>query len=622
MRFFLLSLSFLLNPLLLHPLGLRPSVLSSPILSPRLAVRWLALVSLVTLLLGCSKSSPMMSDTLAADVIIDNARIYTFAWGEPDGEGNPTSRAPIIAGNWSPDATAVAIKAGVIVAIGSSADIAPLKGESTEIIDAMGATLLPGFTDSHTHIEELGATLDDVNLKGVIDEAEAIARVVAHVEANPVPAGQWIVARGWDDGLWADRYPSHNALTAAFPDNPVLMDGTNGFGAWGNRLAMDAAGIIGGAPDPTGGEILRDANGEPTGAVRNRGVALFRNAVPPLSDERLQRRLKNGLKLMADAGYTGVHHAGVDTSLMAAYEALAERGELTLRVNAMISGRDKPLMKAWLTRGTQRLGDDNKLFVHSVKGYYDGSLGARGAKLLEEYSDREGHIGVSGEEYGFFTEEISAMLQAGFQINVHAIGDGGNREVLHFLRDNFARNPELQKNRHRIEHAQVVHPDDFALYDELDVIASVQPPFVAEDKVWTEDRIGHARSAGAYAWRSFRRNNTPLAFGSDLMGYDWNLFYGLHSAITRQSTDSQPPGGWFPEEKLTTEESIRGYTSGAAYAAFLEEETGTLEVGKWADMTLVDIDPFETIAREPAALLDGRVLMTIVGGEKVFEAAR
>ncbi|MBT3522286.1 MAG: amidohydrolase family protein, partial [Gammaproteobacteria bacterium] len=238
------------------------------------------------------------------------------------------------------------------------------------------------------------------------------------------------------------------------------------------------------------------------------------------------------------------------------------------------------------------------------------------------YSDREGHIGVSGEEYGFFTEEISAMLQAGFQINVHAIGDGGNREVLHFLRDNFARNPELQKNRHRIEHAQVVHPDDFALYDELDVIASVQPPFVAEDKVWTEDRIGHARSAGAYAWRSFRRNNTPLAFGSDLMGYDWNLFYGLHSAITRQSTDSQPPGGWFPEEKLTTEESIRGYTSGAAYAAFLEEETGTLEVGKWADMTLVDIDPFETIAREPAALLDGRVLMTIVGGEKVFEAAR
>lgn len=584
--------------------------------------RTFLLASLVTLFLGCTESATTSATAPAADLIIDNARIYTFAWGEPDGEGTPSARAPVVEGNWAPDATAIAITDGVIVAIGSSADIAPLKGENTEIIDAKGATLLPGFTDSHTHIEELGATLDDVDLKGVVDEAEAIARVVAHVDANPVPEGQWIVARGWDDGLWADRYPTHDALTAAFPNNPVLMDGTNGFGAWGNRLAMEAAGIVAGAPDPTGGEILRDANGEPTGAVRNRGVALFRSAVPPLSDERLQRRLVNGLQLMANAGYTGVHHAGVDSRLMTAYEALAERGELSLRVSAMISGRDKPLMQEWLTRGPQRLGEDNKLLVHSVKGYYDGSLGARGAKLLEEYSDREGHIGVSGEEYGFFTEEISAMLQAGFQINIHAIGDGGNREVLHFLRDNFALNPAMQKNRHRIEHAQVVHPDDFALYDELDVIASVQPPFVAEDKVWTEDRIGHARSAGAYAWRSFRRNNTPLAFGSDLMGYDWNLFYGLHSAITRQSTDSQPPGGWFPEEKLTTEESIRGYTSGAAYAAFLEEETGTLEVGKWADITLVDIDPFETVAREPAALLNGRVLMTLVGGQRVFDATR
>lgn len=591
------------------------------------AIRSLVTLSRITLcslftaslLSACGEGSTerQAEESPAPDTILHNARIYTFSWDEPDGEGNTAANAPLRDGEWRPDAEAIAITDGVISALGGSEQLLALASPATEIIDARGATLLPGFTDSHTHIEELGATLDDVDLKGVADEAEAVARVVAHLESNPVPAGQWIVARGWDDGLWADRYPSHHLLTAAVPDNPVLMDGTNGFGAWGNRLAMDAAGIVTGAADPVGGEILRDASGEPTGAVRNRGVALYRSAVPPLSDERLQRRLVNGLQLMADAGYTSVHHAGVDTRLMAAYEALAERGELSLRVSAMISGRDKPLMEEWLARGTQRLGGNNRLFVHSVKGYYDGSLGARGAKLIEEYSDRPGHVGVSGEEYGFFTEEIGAMLQAGFQINVHAIGDGGNREVLHFLRDNFAINPALKENRHRIEHAQVVHPDDFALYDELDVIASVQPPFVAEDKVWTEDRIGHARSAGAYAWRSFRRNNTPLAFGSDLMGYDWNLFYGLHSAITRQSTDSQPPGGWFPEEKLSVEESIRGYTSGAAYAAFLENETGTLELGKWADITLVDIDPFETIARDPAALLQGRVLMTIVGGERV-----
>lgn len=572
---------------------------------------------LTAILSACSE--PANNTALAAgpDTIITNARLYTLAWGEPDGEGRPADGAPYSDGLWRPDAEALAITAGVISAIGSNDEVLALSDAHTRVIDAAGATVLPGFTDSHTHIEELGATLDDVDLKGVADEAEAVARVVAHLDANPVPAGQWIVARGWDDGLWADRYPSHELLTAAVPNNPVLMDGTNGFGAWGNKLAMEAAGINAGAEDPVGGEILRDANGEPTGAVRNRGVALYRNAVPPLSDARLQRRLVNGLQLMADAGYTAVHHAGVDTRLMAAYEALAERGELTLRVYAMLSGRDKPLMAAWRERGPMALGDDDKLFVKSVKGYYDGSLGARGAKLLEEYSDRPGHHGVSGEEYGFFTEEIGAMLQAGFQINVHAIGDGGNREVLHFLRDNFAINPALQANRHRIEHAQVVHPDDFALYDELDVIASVQPPFVAEDKVWTEDRLGHARSAGAYAWRSFRRNNTPLAFGSDLMGYDWNLFYGLYSAITRQSTDSQPPGGWFPEEKLTVEESIRGYTSGAAYAAFLEERAGTLEVGKWADLTVVDLDPFAVVAQRPADLLKGRVLMTWVAGELI-----
>jgi predicted amidohydrolase YtcJ len=584
---------------------------------PRLVALFLALLSLVS----CTEDSATSQTAEAPDTIITQARIYSFAWQEPSGEGLPAPDAPLNNdGDWQPDAEAIAITGGVITAIGSHDEILTLASDATQIIDLEGATVLPGFTDSHTHIEELGATLDDVNLKGVADEAEAVARVVAHLETNPVPAGQWIVARGWDDGLWADRYPTHDLLTAAVPNNPVLMDGTNGFGAWGNKLAMEAAGIIAGAADPVGGEILRDASGEPTGAVRNRGVALYRSAVPPLSDARLQRRLVNGLQLMADAGYTAVHHAGVDTRLMAAYEALAERGELSLRVYAMISGRDKPLMDAWKNRGPSTLGEDNKLFVKSVKGYYDGSLGARGAKLLEEYSDRPGHRGVSGEEYGFFTQEIGAMLQAGFQINVHAIGDGGNREVLHFLQDNFAINPALQANRHRIEHAQVVHPEDFALYDELDVIASVQPPFVAEDKVWTEDRIGHARSAGAYAWRSFRRNNTPLAFGSDLMGYDWNLFYGLHSAITRQSTDSQPPGGWFPEEKLTVEESIRGYTSGAAYAAFLEDQAGTLEVGKWADLTVVDIDPFSTVAREPAALLQGRVLMTLVGGKTVYAA--
>lgn len=573
-------------------------------------------------LAGCSGESSttpsvVTEPALSADLILENGRLYSMSWSEPSTEGNPAADAPYADGAWSPDAQAIAIKDGVILAVGTTSEMSEFKGSNTEVVDVNGASIMPGFVDTHTHIEELGATLDDVDLKGVQTEEEAVERVVNHIAANAIPAGQWIVARGWDEGQWADRFPTHALLSARVSNNPVLMDGMNGFGAWGNQLAMAAAGITAATQDPVGGEILRDTSGAPTGAVRNRGVALYREAVPPLSMARLENRLSNGLRIMQDSGFTAVHHAGVNTDLMAAYESLAAKDLLPIRVNAMISGRDKALMLQWITRGPTRF-PGNKLFVQSVKGYYDGSLGARGAKLLEEYSDRPGHFGVSGEEYGFFTDEISAMLLTGFQVNIHAIGDGGNREVLQLFRDNYAINPAMQKLRNRIEHAQVVHPDDFAVYDELDIIAAVQPPFVAEDKVWTVDRIGLDRAEGAYAWRTFRRHNVPLVFGSDLMGYDWSIFYGLHSAITRQSTDSQPPGGWFPEEKLTAEETIRGYTVNASYANFTENETGMLKEGMWADITVLDQDVFATVAQDPARLLDGKVLMTIVGGDVVY----
>lgn len=580
--------------------------------------RTLLLSSCLLFIAACSENSePPAAPAIEADLVLTDAKVYSFSWDAPSLEGQPAANAPYANGVWSPDAQALAIKDGVILGLGSNEQMREFVGNATQVIALQGATVMPGFVDTHTHINELGATVDDVDLKGVQNEEEAVMRVVEHIEMNGIPTGQWVVARGWDEGLWADRFPTHALLTSRVPNNPVLMDGMNGFGAWGNKLAMDAAGITADAQDPVGGEILRDVAGQPTGAVRNRGVALYREAVPPLTEERMQNRLANGLRIMSESGFTAVHHAGVDTEQMAAYEALAAQGRLRIRVNAMVSGRDKPLMEQWLERGPTRFADD-KLFVHSVKGYYDGSLGARGAKLLAEYSDRPGHFGVSGEEYGFFTDEISAMLQGGFQVNIHAIGDGGNREVLQFFADNFAVNPALKENRHRIEHAQVVHPDDFAVYDELDIIAAVQPPFVAEDKIWTVDRIGPERAAGAYAWRTFRRHDVPLVFGSDLMGYDWSIFYGLHSAITRQSTDSQPPGGWFPEEKLTAEETIRGYTVAASYANFTEDTTGVLAEGMWADITVLDTDVFAAVNDDPASLLEGKVVMTIVNGDIVY----
>lgn len=583
-------------------------------------IKKITVLMLCITILGCAEQSTKENNTpsVVADMVIENANIYTFSWDEPSVEGVPAMNAPISNNDWTPDAEAVAIKDGTIIAIGSLEEVTAFKAASTEVIDLNGSYIYPGFVDTHTHIEELGATLDDVDLKGVETEEEAVQRVVDHIaEYNP-PKGQWIVARGWDEGRWADSYPTEKLLTERVPDYPVLMDGTNGFGAWGNKMAMERAGITKESENPTGGIIHRYKNGKPNGAVRNRGVALYREAVPALSHERMMNRLKNGLQLMANDGYSMVHHAGANTPIMTAYQGLNDAGELQIRVSAMVSGRDVPQMEEWIKIGPQKY-DGNKLFVHSVKGYFDGSLGARGAKLVEEYSDMPGQIGVSGEEYGFLREEVSAILQAGFQVNIHAIGDGANREVLHFFRDNFEINPELQKLRHRIEHAQVVHPDDFKLYDELDVIAAVQPPFVAEDKVWTVDRIGEERAKGAYAWRTFRRNNVPLAFGSDLMGYSWDIFYGLHSAITRQSRDGEPLGGWYPEEKLTSEEAVRGYTTGAAYAGFVENETGTLEVGKWADMTILDMDVLNVGAQNPRHLLSGEVLMTISAGNVVYK---
>ena len=571
-------------------------------------------------ILGCAEQSTNENDSqkVMADMVLENANIYTFSWDEPSVEGVPAINAPVTNDTWTPEANAIAIKDGEIIALGTNEDLATYKDINTEVINLNGAYVYPGCVDTHTHIEELGATLDDVDLKGVETEEEAVQRVVDHIAKYNPPKGQWIVARGWDEGRWADKYPKEKLLTERVPDYPVLMDGTNGFGAWGNKMAMERAGITRDSKNPTGGIIHRYENGEPNGAVRNRGVALYRDAVPPLSHERMMTRLKNGLQLMANDGYSMVHHAGANTPIMKAYQGLNDAGELQIRVSAMVSGRDVPQMKEWIKIGPKRY-DSNKLFVHSVKGYYDGSLGARGAKLVEEYSDMPGQFGVSGEDYGFLPNEVSEILQSGFQVNIHAIGDGGNREALHFFRDNFKKYPELQNLRHRIEHAQVVHPDDFKLYDELDIIAAVQPPFVAEDKIWTVDRIRQERAKGAYAWRTFRRNNVPLAFGSDLMGYSWDIFYGLHSAITRKSKDLEAGDGWFPDEKLTSEEALRGYTTGAAYAAFLEEKTGTLEKGKWADITVVDMDVLNIGAKTPAKLFDGNVLMTIVGGNIVYK---
>ncbi|MEM9555428.1 MAG: amidohydrolase [Acidobacteriota bacterium] len=568
---------------------------------------------------GCSTPDPAPE---RADLVVTNGRVYSLAWSDPSADGTPAPDAPYDAEGWRPDAEAVAIRDGLIVAVGSANDVSRFLGDDTTVLDARGATVLPGLVDSHTHVVGLGELEARVDLIGVTTEEEAVARVVEH--AAKTPAGEWILGRGWDEGAWANRYPTLDLLSDAVPDHPVLLDSLHGFAVWGNRLAFERAGIDRDTPSPDGGEILRDASGDPSGVVLNRAGPLLRAAVPATTDEQFERFMRAGLEQMARYGYVAVHEAGAGSRHLRALEALADADALPVRVYAMLSARDADLCEAWLERGPlSGLGDDgggSKLAVRSVKAYYDAALGSRGARLLDDYADRPGHRGTSGGEYGFDEELVARMMISGFQVGIHAIGDAGNRETLDFIAGVLTETPSSRAERHRIEHAQVVHPDDFARFAELGVIASMEPPHAVEDKTWAEDRLGPERIRGAYAWRTLREAGAHLTFNSDLAGSDHSIFYGLHAATTRRDKNRQPPNGWYPEQALTPEEAIRAYTTWSAYAAHWDEHTGILAPGRWADLTLLDIDPLAVGTNNPGALLDGAVVATIVGGEIVYRA--
>lgn len=571
---------------------------------------------LAAIFCGCSPDPSDIAESGGADLILVNGRVYTLEWDDPSPDGTIAPGAPRDASGWHPDAAAVAIRGGEIVFVGDSAAALEFRGEASRVIDLAGATVVPGLVDSHTHVFNLGAKLDQIDLTDVATEEEAVARIVER--AKNVPAGEWIVGRGWDEGAWANRYPDKQLLTQAVPDHPVYMASLHTFAGWGNQAALDAAGISGDTEVPVGGDMRLGDDGEPNGLFLNRAVELLSAAVPEPSAETLAKQLLLGLERMAEDGYVAVHEAGVDSRQLHTLETLEAENRLPIRVYAMLSLRDEDLIRRWLEKGPDK-DNDSMLVTRSVKAFYDGALGSRGARLLYDYSDQPGHRGVSGEGYGFDEDLTAAVMHAGFQVAIHAIGDAGNREALDILERVFRDEPATARNRHRIEHAQVLHPDDLPRFGELGVIASMEPPHAMEDKAWAEERLGPERILGAYAWRSLRRTKARLTFNSDNPGSDHNIFYGLHSAITRQDKNLEPEGGWYPQEAVVADEAIRGYTIWSAYAAFREDETGIVENGRWADLTVIDIDPFVLADESPNDILHGRVLMTIVGGKIVYE---
>ena len=566
-------------------------------------------------LAGCATPSASGPED-PADLILVDGRVYTLAWSEPAKDGTPANDAPVASGEWRPDAQAIAIDDGNIVFVGTSSDALALQGPSSKIVDLAGATVIPGLVESHTHVLELGAKLEAVDLTGIETEEAAVTLVAER--ARSVPTGEWIYGAGWDEGAWADRYPTKRLLSEAVPDHPVVLRSLHGFALWANEAALEAAGIDASSDVPVGGEMQLGPDGEPTGLFLNRATTMLDSSIPAAPVETLKRQILRGMHQLAQDGYVTLHEAGVDSRAMQAFEELEDEGKLPIRVYAMLSLRDPELMHRWIARGPDTEAR-SMLVTRSVKAYYDGALGSRGARLLDDYSDRPGHRGISGDGYGFDQTLNLAAMKAGFQVGIHAIGDAGNREALDILEQAFRLDPSLQDFRHRIEHAQVVAPQDMPRFATLGVIASMEPPHAMEDMGWAEDRLGPDRIRGAYAWRTLRQNSAHLTFNADGPGSDHDIFYGLHSAIARQDKSLMPEGGWYPGESVTMEEAIRAYTSWSAYAAFRESDTGIIAPGRWADLTVMDIDPFAVAVRNPSGLLGGKIVLTIVDGKIVYQ---
>ncbi len=532
-----------------------------------------------------------------ADLIITNARIYTV-----------DEAHPVVA--------AMAVRDGRVQFTGSTREAMALRGPGTRVVDVGGHTVIPGMVDAHAHLLGLGQSLRNVDLVGAKSYGEVIARVVAR--AKEMPAGTWILGRGWDQNQWGDtRFPTHDALSRALPNNPVWLTRVDGHAGLANAAAMRIAGIAAATVDPSGGRIERTTTREPTGVFVDNAQELVERVIPAPTREQNRAALRAAIAESHRWGLVGVHDAGESRATIDLMEDMAKAGEIPLRLYVMIAD-DSAALAHYMQIGPRSGLYDNRLWVRAIKLYADGALGSRGAALLEPYSDDPNNRGLLITAPAHIQDVAARALRAGFQVNTHAIGDRGNRLVLDAYEAALDANPTAD-HRFRVEHAQVIHHDDIPRFAQLGVIPSMQAVHQTSDMYWAGNRLGAGRLLGAYAWRSLLNTGVVVPNGSDFPVEAVNPLLSFHSAVSRQDAENWPPGGWLPEQRMTREEALRSMTIWPAYAAFQEGIMGSLAPDKLADFVVLDRDIMTVPDRD---ILGTNVMATYIGGKAVYERPR
>mgnify|MGYP000695884251 CR=1 FL=1 len=483
---------------------------------------------------------------------------------------------------------------------------------NANIIDLMGKTVLPGLIDGHGHVAGLGFNLQRVSLRNSPSEQASVATVVKFAKENPNL--EWIRGRGWNQVLWQNKsFPTKASLSEKISNRPVWLRRVDGHAGWANTKALTIAGINRNTVSPSGGEIVKDEHGEPTGILIDNAMDLLERHIPKNSVNDIKLAINQASKHLHKVGITSVHDAGIDYLTYQAYQELAQNNNMPLRIYAMINAGSSGYNKMLYAGKT--ITPDGMLKISSVKISADGALGSRGAAMLEPYSDDPSNSGLLLHSPAQLEKYMKRAIEHGFQVNVHAIGDKANHLALNYF-EIFNQDSDSRALRHRIEHAQIVAVDDLPRFKKTGVLPSMQPTHATSDMNMAEDRVGHARIKGAYAWKSLLDSGVKIVSGSDFPVEYANPFYGLHAAVSRQDRHNTPKQGWLSHEAMTLPQALNSFTLDAAYGAHQEDIIGSLEPGKWADFIVIDLDIF---ANAPSQIWQANVLQTWIAGKRVYQ---